>query len=309
MDSQLYGDWSQLPKISCQGHFRLAAIGWLVASGAWSSASPPSAPHPHLEQHLNNVVYTVAGWFLPILRSTSCTNHRTMVSHRQGKSPKENTPLIISRKSGLAYNQMLSQLQTICWSRPAHGNFWNRCGVMQDHDSRGSPCPEAWQTRADQGQGKLGRGRPPEQRQNPKITRAAPLPLVVLSSTQYSIERNLYFWYFTFERLTKFQDCTVFVQKRRTFMIISNNRPVFAKAWRTWWFSVPAQLQRDDKLPVVVHHTLWIDHYAKAESRTGEGGLFAANLQHTCCPGLGPRSLCGCWRRKKGSTLLFFVAV
>ena len=180
---------------------------------------------------------------------------------------------------------------------------------MQDHDSRGSPCPEAWQTRADQGQGKLGRGRPPEQRQNPKITRAAPLPLVVLSSTQYSIERNLYFWYFTFERLTKFQDCTVFVQKRRTFMIISNNRPVFAKAWRTWWFSVPAQLQRDDKLPVVVHHTLWIDHYAKAQSRTGEGGLFAANLQHTCCPGLGPRSLCGCWRRKKGSTLLFFVAV
>ena len=170
---------------------------------------------------------------------------------------------------------------------------------MQDHDSRGSPCPEAWQTRADQGQGKLGRGRPPEQRQNPKITRAAPLPLVVLSSTQYSIERNLYFWYFTFERLTKFQDCTVFVQKRRTFMIISNNRPVFAKAWRTWWFSVLAQLQRNDKLPVVVYHTLWIDHYAKAQSRTGEGGLFAANLQHTCCPGLGPRFLCGCWRRKK----------
>ena len=100
-----------------------------------------------------------------------------------------------------------------------------------------------------------------------------------------------------------------FCTKWRTFMIISNNRPVFAKAWRTWWFSVLAQLQRNDKLPVVVYHTLWIDHYAKAESRTGEGGLFAANLQHTCCPGLGPRSLCGCWRRKKGSTLLFFVAV
>ena len=98
-----------------------------------------------------------------------------------------------------------------------------------------------------------------------------------------------------------------FCTKWRTFMIISNNRPVFAKAWRTWWFSVLAQLQRNDKLPVVVYHTLWIDHYAKAESRTGEGGLFAANLQHTCCPGLGPRSLCGCWRRKKRKSTLLFL--
>ena len=100
-----------------------------------------------------------------------------------------------------------------------------------------------------------------------------------------------------------------FCTKWRTFMIISNNRPVFAKAWRTWWFSVLAQLQRNDKLPVVVYHTLNRPLRQSRKQNWGGWTFCSKSTTHLLPWSWAQIPLWVLAQKKRKTTLLFFVAV